>query len=140
MSVNKVILIGNVGKDPDVRTITSDSKVANFPLATSESYTAKSGEKVTNTDWHSIVAWRGLADICEKYIHKGQQIYLEGKIRTRTYDAPDGTKRYVTEIFADQIQMLGRKSDNNAAPSTEGSVNTNTNSTPGDSEEDDLPF
>lgn len=148
MSINKVILVGNVGKDPEVRHLDSGTSVANFPLATSESYTAKSGEKVTNTEWHNIVAWRGLADVAEKYIQKGTQLYVEGKIRTRSYEQ-DGVKKYRTEIFADSIQMLGRKDDNvsdggnsyqenqvsNQTPS-----NTNTNTGNDDSVEDDLPF
>ena len=82
MSINKVILVGNVGRDPEVRHLDNGAAVANFPLATSETYTAKSGEKVTNTEWHNIVAWRGLAEVAEKYIQKGRQLYVEGKIRT----------------------------------------------------------
>lgn len=111
MSVNKVILVGNVGKDPEVRHLESNTSVANFSLATSETYTNKAGEKVTNTEWHNIVCWRGLATIAENYIRKGSQIYVEGRLRTRSYDAPDGSKRYTTEIFADTIQLLGSKSD-----------------------------
>ena len=106
MSVNKVILIGNVGKDPEVRHIDSGVAVANFPLATSESYTAKNGDRITTTEWHNIVAWRGLADVVEKYVKKGRQLYIEGRIRTRSYDDKDGNKRYVTEIYADTLQLL----------------------------------
>lgn len=112
MSVNKVILVGNVGKDPEVRHLDSGVAVANFPLATSESYTAKSGERVTTTEWHNIVLWRGLADVAEKYVTKGRQLYIEGRIRTRSYDDKDGNKRYITEIYGDQMQMLGTKADN----------------------------
>ncbi len=78
---------------------------------TSENYTNKSGDKVTSTEWHNIVCWRGLATIAENYIHKGSQVYIEGKLRTRTYDAPDGTKRYATEILADSLQLLGKRPD-----------------------------
>lgn len=111
MSINKVILVGNVGKDPEVRHLESGVSVANFTLATSESYTNKAGEKVTTTEWHNIVCWRGLATVAENYIKKGSQIYVDGKIKTRSYDAPDGSKRYVAEIYADTVQLLGKKGD-----------------------------
>lgn len=112
MSVNKVILVGNVGKDPEVRHLDSGVAVANFPLATSESYNAKNGERVTTTEWHNIVLWRGLADVAEKYVTKGQQLYIEGRIRTRSWDDKEGNKRYTTEIYGDQMQMLGKKGEN----------------------------
>uniref|UniRef100_UPI003217F30C single-stranded DNA-binding protein n=1 Tax=uncultured Draconibacterium sp. TaxID=1573823 RepID=UPI003217F30C len=147
MSVNKVILVGNVGKDPEVRHLDSGVAVANFPLATSESYTAKNGERVTTTEWHNIVLWRGLADVAEKYVTKGRQLYIEGRIRTRSYDDKDGNKRYITEIYGDSMQMLGTKADN------QGGVAQNTpqgsqTSTPVVNEpeieepggDDDLPF
>jgi single-strand DNA-binding protein len=111
MSVNKVILVGNVGKDPEVRYLEKGVAVAKFPLATSETYKGKDGEKVTATEWHNVVLWRGLAETVEKYVKKGSQLYIEGKIRTRSYDDKDGNKRYVTEIVADLMQMLGKKSD-----------------------------
>jgi len=110
MSVNKVILVGNVGRDPEIRHLDNGVAVANFPLATSESYTAKNGEKVTTTEWHNIVLWRGLADVAEKYVTKGRQLYIEGRIRTRSYDDKDGVKKYVTEIYGDVMQMLGSPS------------------------------
>ncbi|HEY3390053.1 MAG TPA: single-stranded DNA-binding protein [Prolixibacteraceae bacterium] len=148
MSINKVILVGNVGKDPEVKHLDSNSSVANFTLATSDHYTNKNGEKVTTTEWHNIVCWRGLATIAENYIRKGSQIYVEGKIRTRSYDAQDGSKRYITEILADTIQLLGKKND---GANTEGSsvaqssgVSEPLNSTNAygndDKEGDDLPF
>jgi single-strand DNA-binding protein len=111
MSVNKVILVGNVGKDPDVRYLEKGVAIARFPLATSESYKGKDGERVTATEWHNIVLWRGLAETAEKYVKKGSQLFIEGKIRTRSYDDKDGNKRYMTEIVADQMQMLGKRSD-----------------------------
>ena len=116
MSINKVILVGNVGKDPEIRYLDSGVAVANFPFATSETYKNKQGEKVTNTEWHNIVMWRGLAEVVEKYVNKGSQLYIEGKIRTRTYDDRDGNKRYITEIIGDNMQMLGRKSDRSSIP------------------------
>lgn len=111
MSVNKVILVGNVGKDPEVRYLEKGVAVARFPLATSETYKGKDGEKVTATEWHNIVLWRGLAETAEKYVRKGSQLYIEGRIRNRSYDDKDGNKRYMTEIVADQMQMLGKRQD-----------------------------
>ena len=113
MSVNKVILVGNAGRDPEVRYLEKNVAVANFTLATTDrAYTTQSGIQVPErTEWHNIVAWRGLAELAEKYIRKGSQLYIEGKIQTRSYDK-DGIKRYVTEIFADTIQLLGKKPEN----------------------------
>ena len=108
MSVNKVILVGNLGKDPELRYTPAGVAVATFSLATSERYKDTSGEQQEKTEWHNIVAWRQLAEICGKYLHKGKQVYIEGKIQTRCYDDRDGNKRYMTEIVADQMQMLGR--------------------------------
>lgn len=123
MSVNKVILVGNVGKDADVRYIDNGVAVASFSLATSESYVAKSGERVTTTEWHNIVAWRGLAEFAGKYIQKGKKLYIEGRIKTRSYDDKDGNKRYITEIYADSIQLLDRKdaAENGQQPTGEPS-------------------
>lgn len=114
MSVNKVILIGNVGKDPDVRYLDSGVAVANFTVATSDkAYTLANGTQVPErTEWHNIVLWRGLAEIAEKYVHKGDKLYIEGKIRTRSYDDTTGAKRYITEIFADSMEMLTPKGGN----------------------------
>jgi single-strand DNA-binding protein len=125
MSVNKVILVGNVGKDPEIRHLDTGVAVANFPLATSESYTAKNGEKITTTEWHNIVLWRGLAEVAEKYVTKGRQLYIEGRIRTRNYDDKDGNKRYITEIYGDTMQMLGSKGDDNKTGATQFSQNQN---------------
>jgi single-strand DNA-binding protein len=114
MSVNKIILIGNVGKDPEVRYYDNGGAVANFSLATTErGYTAANGTQVPDrTEWHNIVLWRGLAEIAEKYVHKGSKIYIEGKIRTRSYDDQQGIKRYVTEVWGDTLELLDRKPDN----------------------------
>jgi single-strand DNA-binding protein len=111
MSVNKAILVGYVGNDPEVKYLDSGTPVANFRLATSENYTNKTGEKVTQTEWHNIVLWRGLASIAEKYVKKGTQLFIEGRIRTRSWDDRDGNKRYTTEIIADSMQLLGKKGD-----------------------------
>jgi len=108
-TLNKVMLIGNVGKDPDVNFTPSGVKVAQFRMATSESWKDKDGAIQEHTDWHTVVAWRGLADIVERLIHRGSRIYVEGKIQTRTYDDKEGQKRYVTEIVADNILLLDAK-------------------------------
>ena len=116
MSVNKVILVGFVGNDPEVRYLDSGTPVANFRLATSENYTNRSGEKVSQTEWHNIVVWRGLAEVVEKYVKKGSQLYIEGRIRTRAWDDRDGNKRYTTEIVADNLQMLGKRGETSDMP------------------------
>lgn len=108
MAVNKVILVGNVGKDPELRYTPSGVAVATFSVATSETYKDKQGEKKEKTEWHNIVAWNKLAEICDKYLKKGRQVYIEGKIQTRSYDDRDGNKKYITEIIAVQLQMLGK--------------------------------
>jgi single-strand DNA-binding protein len=114
MSVNKVILVGNLGKDPEVRYTASGTAVANFTLATSERFKDRDGNPQERTEWHNIVAWRQLAEICGKYLVKGKQVYIEGKIQTRAWEDRDGNKRYTTEIVADQMQMLGRAGDENS--------------------------
>ena len=107
-SLNKATLIGNLGKDPEVRAIPSGAKVANFSIATTDSYTGKDGNKVDKTEWHNIVMWRGLAEVAEKYLRKGSQVYIEGRLQTRSWDDQNGQKRYTTEIVADNMVMLGR--------------------------------
>ena len=111
MSVNKVILVGNVGKDPETRYLDEGTAISKFPLATSETYKNRSGERVSNTEWHNVVLWRGLAQVAEKYVKKGTQLYIEGRIKTRSYDDADGNRKYITEIVGDQMQLLGRKPD-----------------------------
>ncbi|MBO4765403.1 MAG: single-stranded DNA-binding protein [Bacteroidales bacterium] len=112
MALNKVLLIGNVGKDPDVRHLEGGASVASFTLATTERYRERgSGETKELTEWHNIVAWRQLADLAENFIRKGSQIFVEGRIRSRSWDDQNGQKRYITEILADSIQLLGRKGD-----------------------------
>lgn len=117
MSLNKVMLIGNVGSEPSVRYLEGNTKVASFSLATSERYKDRNGENKENTEWHNIVAWRNLADFVEKYIHKGSQLFIEGKIRTRNYTDQANVKKYITEIVADSIQFVGRKGDDASAQS-----------------------
>jgi single-strand DNA-binding protein len=107
--VNKVILIGNLGADPEVRQVSSDAKVANFRIATSETYKDRqTGERREQTEWHSIVAWRGLAEITERYLRKGSKVYVEGKLRTRQWQDKEGNTRYTTEVHAEEMTMLDR--------------------------------
>jgi single-strand DNA-binding protein len=105
--VNKVILVGNLGKDPEVRHLEGGNSVANFTLATNEYYKDKQGARVERTEWHNISAWRGLAELAEKYLKKGSQVYVEGKLRTRQYQDKDQQTRYITEIIAEEISLLG---------------------------------
>ncbi len=140
--VNRVILVGNLGKDPEVRSLESGTKVASFPLATSESYT-KDGERQTITEWHNLVVWRGLAEVVEKYLKKGNQIYVEGKLRTRNWTDKEGNKRYTTEVIVDNLTMLGGKRDNDSAysPSASKTEAAETQENPFVADEtDDLPF
>ena len=106
--VNKVILVGNLGGDPNILTFENGVKKASFSLATTESYKDKDGKRVDQTEWHNIVLWRVQAEIAEKYLRKGSSIYLEGKIKTRSYEQ-NGVKKYITEIVGDTFQMLGKK-------------------------------
>ena len=134
--VNKVILLGNLGKDPEVRRLDDGRGVANFSLATSETYKNKSGEKVTNTEWHNIGLWSPLADIAENYLKKGSQGDIEGKIANRSYEDKEGVKKYISEVVGREITLLGR------APSSD-SMNTQESTTQNNQEssvEDDLPF
>ena len=131
--VNKVILVGNLGKDPEVKYLDNGVAVANFSLATTENYKNKKGERVSQTEWHNIVLWRGLAEVAEKYLKKGASIYVEGKIKTRKWEDKDANTRYNTEILADSMTMLGGKKD-----SEENTINS-PHETSSD-KADDLPF
>jgi single-strand DNA-binding protein len=141
--VNKVILIGNLGRDPEVRTIESGVKVANFSLATTESYKTKEGNKVDQTEWHRIVLWRGLAEVAEKYLRKGNSVYIEGKIASRKYTDKDGVERTITEIVADNMTMLGgpRRDDTGyGTPPPEKAPISQVDEPPSAEPGDDLPF
>jgi single-strand DNA-binding protein len=151
-SVNKVILIGNLGKDPEVRRLDNNTAVASFSLATSESYTDKTtGERRDQTDWHNIVVWRGLAEVCEKYLKKGMKVYIEGKLKTRSWNDKEGVTRYTTEVVAEQMTMLTRPENSNPSntPSAPQNVYSSSNTPPApmpinelleDNMDDDLPF
>ena len=135
-SVNKVILIGNLGKDPEVRHLENGAVVANFSIATSETYTDRNtGQKVENTDWHNIVVKNKAAEICEKYLSKGDKVYIEGRIKTRKWQDDKGLERYTTEILCSDFKFLTNKDSSNQNP--EVNTSTQSNST---TPEDDLPF
>jgi single-strand DNA-binding protein len=144
--VNKVILVGRLGKDPEVRNLENGATVANFTVATSESYKDKTtGEKKEITEWHNIVLWRGLAEISQKYLHKGDMVYIEGKLRTRSWEK-EGVTRYTTEVVADNMTMLSTKgSGSGASSSAYASAESNSSDSfrahaPVDNSTDDLPF
>lgn len=147
-SVNKVILVGNLGKDPEVRHLENGAVVANFSLATSESYKDRNtGEVITNTDWHNVVLWRGLAEVVEKYVKKGDKIYIEGKLKSRSYQDQDGVTKYITEVLGDNLVMLGKQegnsggSNNPSNASAAAPVKPKVNEVTGETEDDDdLPF
>jgi single-strand DNA-binding protein len=109
--LNRVMLIGNLGKDPDVQYLEGNISMAKFPLATTEMFKERSGKMATQTEWHNIILWRGLADLAQKFLHKGSLIYLEGRLRTRSWEDREGHKKFVTEIMADNFIMLDRRTD-----------------------------
>ena len=117
--VNKVILVGNLGKDPEVKYLDNGVAVANFSLATTETYKNKEGERVSQTEWHNIVLWRGLAEVAEKYLQKGSNVYIEGKIKTRKWEDKEGNTRYTTEILGDNMTMLGKKDNSMSVENVE---------------------
>ncbi len=144
--VNKVILVGNLGKDPEVRHLENGRAVANFSLATSETYKNKAGERVTNTEWHNVVLWTPLAEIAERFLKKGGQVYIEGKLTTRSWDDQEGNKRYTTEVVGRELTLLGSKADNdnnggmsNSPSSSSAPVESPVSNIPED-DSDDLPF
>jgi single-strand DNA-binding protein len=140
-SVNKVILVGNLGKDPEVRQTQSGSAVATFSIATNESWNNREGQREERTEWHRVVVFGKLADICGQYLKKGKQVYIEGRLQTRSWDDREGNKKYTTEIVASNMTMLGRAgegpSDSYAPPIEEERFSGGASSGP---EEDDIPF
>jgi single-strand DNA-binding protein len=148
--INKVILVGHLGKDPEVRHLDGNVTVASFPLATSETFN-KDGKRIEQTEWHNIVMWRGLADIAAKYLQKGKLVYIEGKLRTRSFEDREGHKKYTTEVVAENFTLLGRKTDfeNGSSPSPATTHHETAEvahkNTPSDefakgNDDDDLPF
>lgn len=141
--VNKVILVGNLGKDPEVRHLENGAAVANFSIATSETYKDKNGNRQEQTEWHNIVLWRGLAQIAEKYLRKGSQVFIEGKLRTRSWQDKDGNTRYTTEVVGDNMTMLGGRSANESSAPLPSASNEPTQTGTANLEDDaadDLPF
>lgn len=151
--VNKVILLGRLGKDPEVRTLDNGAKVATFSIATSENFKDKNGERQERTEWHNIVLWRALADLAESYLAKGREVYIEGKLQTRSWDDKDGNKRYTTEIVGTNLNFVGSRADSQsvsqAPPPTSEPASMNNTPQPltkpepapfTDDEADDLPF
>ena len=136
-SVNKVILVGNLGADPELRYTSSGTPVASFSLATREQWTNKGGEKGEKTEWHKIVAWGRLGEICGEYLHKGKQVYIEGRLQTRSWEDRDGNKRYTTEIVAQTMQMLGPAGKEGRVESTDEAYPVEE---PISVPEDDIPF
>ncbi len=142
MGVNKVILVGNLGANPEVRSTQGGQMVANLRLATTERWTDKNGQKQEQTEWHRVVVWGRQAEIVSQYLTKGRQIYVEGRIRTRQWQDQQGQKRFTTEIVAQNIQMLGSRSDAAAAPRDETAVMPPDEATAdfGGGPDDDIPF
>ncbi len=149
-SLNKVMLIGRLGKDPEIRYTPDGSAVANFSLATSEFWTDKAGTRQERTEWHNIVAWTKLADLAKRYLAKGRQVYIEGRIRTREYDDKDGNKRRITEIIANQMVLLGSRPEGmeaggsgpmqRSAPSAEPGFSSSPGTADVEITDDDIPF
>ena len=146
-SVNKVILIGNLGKDPEVRRLDNGTVVASFSIATSESYTDRAtNEKREITDWHNIVVWRGLAEVVEKYVRKGSKVYIEGKLKTRSWQDKEGVTKYTTEVVVDEMTMLSRNENPSQVGNTPNYSSQGTPSEPSkidqllSDDKDDLPF
>jgi single-strand DNA-binding protein len=139
--VNKVILVGNLGGDPEIRYTPNGTAVANFRIATTERFSNKNGEKESRTEWHRIVAWGRLAEICNEYLKKGKQVYVEGRIQTRQWEDKDGNKRSSTEIVANNMVMLGRAGDAGDVAAQEFQADEEaTQEAPAGKQEDDLPF
>ncbi|MDB5271715.1 MAG: ssb [Chitinophagaceae bacterium] len=143
--VNKVILLGNLGKDPEVRAIDNGRKVARFTLATTESYRNQQGERVDQTEWHNVVFWGPVTDVIEKYLKKGNQVYIEGKISNRSYDDKDGVKKYITEIVGQNLTLVGGKPSGSGESGSNGSSGSNSYASAptmssAEDASDDLPF
>lgn len=141
-SVNKVILVGNLGKDPDLRFMPNGDAVCNFSIATTENWKNKDGQKQEKTEWHNIVLYRKLAEIAGEYLKKGRPVYLEGRLQTRKWQDKDGADRYTTEVVADQMQMLGSKDSNEAPAKPASTPQTGSYEADGgfDTMPDDIPF
>jgi len=145
--VNRVVLIGNLGKEPDLQHLEGNIAVAKFPLATTETYKDKTGTLVSQTEWHTVVLWRGLAELAQKYLHKGSLVYIEGRIRTRNWEDKDKNRRFSTEIVGDNLVMLDKRKEQpdgqpDGTPEANGlpDMNFDSGSMAGNITKDDLPF
>jgi single-strand DNA-binding protein len=140
MSLNKVLIIGNLGKDPEVRFTPGGRAVARFPVATSEVWSDQEGQRQERTEWHNVVVWGKQAETCGQYLSKGRQVFLEGSIRSRQYDDKDGNKRYITEVIAQRVQFLGSRGDGAGAGRSGGAGASSDAPPPPMAEDDDIPF
>jgi single-strand DNA-binding protein len=147
--VNRVMLIGNLGKDPDVQFLEGNIAVAKFPLATTETYKDRAGKLISQTEWHTVVLWRGLAELAQKYLHKGSLIYVEGRLRTRSWEDKEGNRKFATEVVGDNLIMLDKRADGGHGAPHSGSSSTDSAGIEGMGNEDvppiggsseDLPF
>ena len=147
--VNRVMLIGNLGKDPDLQFLEGNIAVAKFPLATTETFKDRTGKLVSQTEWHTVVLWRGLAELAQKYLHKGSLVYIEGRLRTRSWEDKEGVRKFATEIVGDNLVMLDKRKDSSDNNSNEGSthegasvpdMNFESGGMGGTMGKDDLPF
>ncbi|MCB0695955.1 MAG: single-stranded DNA-binding protein [Chitinophagaceae bacterium] len=140
--VNKVTLIGNLGKDPDLQYLEGNIAVAKFPLATTETYKDKTGNLVSQTEWHTVVLWRGLAELAQKYLHKGSLVYIEGRLRTRSWEDKDKNRRFSTEIVGDNLVMLDKRKDGNGdeVSSNDSFPDQDISYNSGEGDKDNLPF
>lgn len=131
--VNRVMLIGNLGKDPDIQYLEGNIAVAKFPLATTETYKDRAGKLISQTEWHTVVLWRGLAELAQKYLHKGSLIYVEGRLRTRSWEDKEGNKKFATEIVGDNLIMLDKRGEGHSgyhAPSSNETIEGYNNEEP----------
>ncbi|HMK19940.1 MAG TPA: single-stranded DNA-binding protein [Chitinophagaceae bacterium] len=140
--VNRVMLIGNLGKDPDVQVLEGNIAVAKFPLATTETFKDRGGKLVSQTEWHTVVLWRGLAELAQKYLHKGSLVYIEGRLRTRNWDDKEGHRKFATEVVGDNLIMLDKRTDGTTHTDTSHSENLGSHDAPpADSDvSQDLPY
>jgi single-strand DNA-binding protein len=139
--VNRVMLIGNLGKDPDVQFLEGNIGVAKFPLATTETFKDRSGKLVSQTEWHTVVLWRGLAELAQKYLHKGSLVYIEGRLRTRSWEDKEGNRKFATEVVGDNLIMLDKRTDGSSSmPADHGSAEGVGNTDVPPETGGDLPF
>ena len=144
--VNRVMLIGNLGKDPDIQFLEGNIGVAKFSLATTETYKDRSGKLISQTEWHTVVLWRGLAELAQKYLHRGSLVYIEGRLKTRSWEDKEGNKKFATEVVGDNLIMLDKRNDGTMpatgfeSPETPGSAEGDIPPAPEDTGDERLPF